>query len=508
MIAGQTALPVPLHLSAPRVSEVALPLVAGVVITLVAAVAPARRSTRVAPLEALRPDAVVPTRSTAGLVRIGFGLLLLATGGLGLLAAMTKSNLLIGVAGGLVTFLGVLALGPILIPALIRGIGATRRMLPPAWRGGVPADLSVANAVRNPRRTAATTSALLIGVTLVSVLTVGASSVSASSTAALDHNNPIDLTVTSSVSGNPGRAAADHGAISPDLVSQLRAIQGLTDVAVISGRSATIGKTPVTVAKADAAARAAVRDPRLAAMLAKGNATLPLDYGGRGVRRITLSSGGRWVTLPGAYGGLEGLVLISPAAMQTLGGASQPVAVWIKVTDGADSSSVMSHLQDVVSAAPGENLVISGGYVERVARDRALNMMLLISTGLLAMALIIALVGISNTLSLSVIERGREQALLRALGLTKGQLRAMLATEAVLMALVAAGLGVALGIGFGWAGTVTLMGQVTSQSAVLDVPWTRLGLIVLVALVAGLLASVLPGHNAARSSPAAALAEV
>lgn len=504
----RSSLPVAFRLTAPTPGSVVVPSVVGVVITLLAAVAPARRATMVAPLEALRPATLVAA-STTGRVRLCLGLLMLLVGALGLLLATVSGSLLVGVAGGCVSILGVLALGPVVIPGLIRGLGSVRRVLPRRLRGGVPAGMAVANAVRNPRRTAATASALLIGVTLISTLTVGASSVSASSSAAINHNNPIDVTVTE---GGPGGGAghATGGLVTARLANEVRSGDGISGVVLLAGRTVKVGRTVVTVATADDDAQGVLRDPQLASTLRAGNrAVVPYSYGGSIRPRITITSGKRSVTLSVTYSAIaSGPILIPAPALAALGGADRPVGLWVEASGDADPQSVMDDVQRAVGSVPGgDSLVVSGGYLDRAAIDHALNIMLLVATGLLATAVLIALIGVSNTLSLSVVERTREQGLLRALGLTKGQLRAMLASEAILMAFVAAALGVSLGIVFGWAGTVTLIGNVTEQSPVLDVPWTRLGLVVTVALVAGLLASVLPGRRAARLSPANALAE-
>ena len=124
---------------------------------------------------------------------------------------------------------------------------------------------------------------------------------------------------------------------------------------------------------------------------------------------------------------------------------------------------------------------------------------------LLGIAVLIALVGIANTLGLSVLERARENALLRALGLTRRQLRRMLAAEAVLLSVVATVLGTLIGVVFAWVAVRTLVGGAVDEIAVV-LPWGQLALVVLVAAIAGLLAGVLPARRAARIAPAAGLA--
>ena len=137
--------------------------------------------------------------------------------------------------------------------------------------------------------------------------------------------------------------------------------------------------------------------------------------------------------------------------------------------------------------------------------------MLLVVTGLLAVSVLIALIGVANTLSLSTIERTRENSLMRALGLTRRGLRTMLATEAVLIAGIAALLGSALGVFYGWMGAESLLGNLVAEGSaagrlVPTVPWLELAAVVAVAVVAGLLASVGPSRRAARLSPVEGLA--
>ena len=126
---------------------------------------------------------------------------------------------------------------------------------------------------------------------------------------------------------------------------------------------------------------------------------------------------------------------------------------------------------------------------------------------MLAVAVVIAIVGIGNTLGLSVIERTSESALLRALGLQRRQLRLMLAVEAAVLAGVGSAVGIAAGIGYGWAGSASAFGE-AGESTVLDIPWGQLGLVLLLAVLAALLASVLPARRAGMATPTQALAEV
>ncbi|WP_288819801.1 FtsX-like permease family protein, partial [uncultured Micrococcus sp.] len=154
-----------------------------------------------------------------------------------------------------------------------------------------------------------------------------------------------------------------------------------------------------------------------------------------------------------------------------------------------------------------------GGAPERSMYAQMVDMVMWIVVALLAVSVLIALIGVANTLSLSTIERTRENSLLRALGLSRGGLRRMIAIEAVLIAAVAALLGVALGGFYGWAGSQLVLGGITEQMQAgalvpVSVPWVELGAVVLVAGLAGLTASLLPSRRATRLSPVAGMASM
>ena len=176
--------------------------------------------------------------------------------------------------------------------------------------------------------------------------------------------------------------------------------------------------------------------------------------------------------------------------------------MWLRLRAGAQAGDANDRVQATVRDLSGAEVVSGVSGRDRITR--VLDIMVLVASALLGVAVLIALVGIGNTLSLSVIERTRENGLLRALGLTARQLRGTLAVEAVLIAVVGALLGVGLGTAYGISGAYALMG--TDVHVVPAVPVTRLAVILMVALVAGLLASVLPARQAAKVPPSAALA--
>ena len=180
---------------------------------------------------------------------------------------------------------------------------------------------------------------------------------------------------------------------------------------------------------------------------------------------------------------------------------AQSPLLWARLTTTDNAPDVVPAIQDALT---DRSVSVTGGAVERASFQRVIDMLLTVVVGLLGVAVVIALVGVATTLSLSVIERRRESATLRAIGLACGELRVMPAIEGMLIAGVGAVLGIGLGLVYGWAGAATMLGSIGPVQ--LAVPWRDLGLVLLVALVAGFVASVLPGRAAARTSPVAALA--
>ncbi|MDX3004173.1 FtsX-like permease family protein [Kribbella solani] len=482
--------PVPLHLDA---SSLLLPLVLGTVATLIAAVVPARRATKVAPLAALRPEVAPAAASRAGILRLILGFLLLAGGGLLLAAGAAAHQVLIGVAGGALSFLGVLAVGSLLVPALIRVIGVL-----PA-RSGVPGRIALANAVRNPKRTAATTSALLIGVTLISLTCVGIASVRKTFDVSMDGQYPVDLVVATYNEKMPSGAA-----------DQLRAIKGITQVVPVSQVRVKAAGDEVEVTGIDAgAAGSVIHNPDLASALKPGTALL--DYSTMNLlkaedgAKVTIGTGAHKLTVTARRAtGLYAMTLTS-TDLAKLAPNAPVTGYWLASDPKANGSRVIDAVEQSIPTV--KDLSVSGGLAERTSYTKIFDVLLIVGVGLLGVSVLIALVGVGNTLSLSVLERTRENALLRAMGLSRRQLRAMLAVESLLMALVAAGLGIVLGLVYGWTGTAALMGGQTVDGGVqYAVPGTLLIAIAAIAAVSGLLASVLPARRAAKVAPAGALA--
>ncbi|QZN87606.1 ABC transporter permease [Cellulomonas sp. C5510] len=499
-------------------AAVLAPLAVGVLVTVLAALTPARVATRVAPIAALRPADAPAAGSRAGRVRLVLSLLLVV-GGVALLAgglALSRVNVAaaVGVAilGGLLSFVGLLVGAVFWMP---RVVAATGRL---AGRAGMPARLAAANTGRNPARTAATSTALLIGVTLVAMMSTGAATARATLDGELDTRFPVDLQVSAPTTVDSEGRTVDEP-LPAGTADQIAGVEGVEAVTVVRRDDVVVGGDNPSLAGALALgteqASAVMRSADVAAALSDGTVVVGRSLAGAvGVSDgdavpVTLADDSTGETAADAtpvtltarvvdYD--DWSVIVTPATLERIGSPGSPGTAWVRVTDVNDSGAVVQDIEDLTEDSA---LDISGAAVERALYQRAIDTVLAVVVGLLAVAVVIALIGVTNTLSLSVIERRRESATLRALGLTRRQLRASMAVEGALIAGVGAVVGVLLGLAYGWLGSTAVLADFADLE--LRVPWSDLGLVLGIAVVAGVLASVLPSRNAARTPPVAAL---
>jgi putative ABC transport system permease protein len=426
-----------------------------------------------------------------GLAVLGGGIWLGGTGS-------PEIGLLAGVAGGAVSFVGVLVGAVYWLPGVVSFVG---RLLAGT---GSTARLATANTLRNPRRTTATSTALLIGVTLVAMMSTGAASARTSLDAALDDQYPVDVMVATDAYGSTGEP------VPSDVVRAVSGTEGVSRVVELYAATVTMPDgTETSFHGADPdAARSVVRTPD--DLAAFGPGTLLLSEGE--AENYGLADGetaeltgptGETLDVTVRTGGIGSGGLLTVAAARAAPPTSLMSRLWVGLDDTGAAAQVVPAIQDAVveSDTPVE---VAGIAVERAAMQSVIDTILGVIIGLLAVAVVIALIGVANTLSLSVIERRRESATLRAIGLSRSQLRWMLAIEGMLIAGVGAVLGIVLGVLYGWAGAATALSVMGDVS--LAVPWRDIALVLVVALVAGLVASVVPGRTAARTSPVAALA--
>jgi putative ABC transport system permease protein len=194
--------------------------------------------------------------------------------------------------------------------------------------------------------------------------------------------------------------------------------------------------------------------------------------------------------------------IVSDATLASMAPTPRPLALWVRAAPGADAEDLAG---DLAALAGATGAGLDGGYADREWVDLQVDVLTGAVVGLLTIAVVIALVGIANTLGLSVLERARENALLRAMGLTRPQLRRAMAVEGLLLSTVATLLGTALGLAFAWVGVQVMVAEVVDGAGV-TVPVVQVVTVAAVAALAGLAACVVPARRAARVTPAAGLA--
>jgi putative ABC transport system permease protein len=486
---------------APVLPPVALLITAagGVLLTVLAAVAPASAAMGVAPLVALAPVAEDGPRRRAGRRRLAVALLL-TSAGVGLMTlAVLGNQVLLALGGGALSAVGILLLSPTFVPPMLRVVGVVGGM------AGVSGRLAALNSRRNPGRVAATAAALMLGVGLIVTMQVGAASAQASLDRALEQQYPVDISITGAGEPVP-RSVIEAVTAQPGLRAAAAVPGASARVTTASGNDPAIEGTvlglPGDAGSVVATVPAELRDDTV---LVPGHLLASeLSVG----EKVRITVGGRTGTFSVAAGALPALgtgggsFILTGAALAELAPDAAPLAIWASLQRGADAEQVTSDLNRTVARA---GLTLGGSAPERAATSSTLGTVVTVAVAMLAVAVVIAIVGIGNTLGLSVIERTRESALLRALGLHRRQLRLMLAIEAAMLAVIAAVVGVLAGIGYGWVGVRSAFGTAGGDST-LAIPWASLALVLTVAVGAGVLASVLPARRATMTPPTQALA--
>ena len=474
-------------------------LLVGVLATVISAVVPALRAARIPPIAALR--ILAPAAGRMRRAQVLAAVLVSATG-----TAITVAGLRLGqpepamvlvVAGGIGNFLALLLVSPPVIGRLVAALGWL-----PGRLFGVPARLAAANARRNPGRTAATTAALLVGVALMAGGSTIAATVNRTAESRLDQAYPVDYLL---------RPAGGQDGIPAAIGAQLRADRTFDLVAAVRREQARVPGRQVTVGSVSPGAigtayRPAVTAGRLADF-GPGAALVAVGAGTAGERLVVTTPEGRTSTVTVAAvvqgSSLTGDVVLWPDEFTDLyPSARNDALVMVRVTAGVAASTGRDRLDAALAAHP--LVQVDDLAAVRAERGAEIRQIVAIIAVLLGFALVIALVGITNTLSLSVLERTRESALTRALGLTRGQLRATLLIEALLIAAAGALAGVAFGVLHGW---LTAEAAFGAAGALLAIPAGQLAAFVGIAAAAGALAAVLPSRRAARASLVAAMAD-
>ncbi len=466
-------------------------LLVGVVVTVVAAYVPARRATKALPVEALRE--ATPGARPPGKVRAVLGTVLTAGSVAAILHGLygggAANEVLFGIAG---TLFGVITLAPLAAHPLASLIGSPLR-----WRG-VQGDLARQNAMRNPRRTASTATALMIGLTLVVSMGVVASSLKASLGTTVVGSTNADLFISSSSITGEG--------FSPEVVRRAATVPGVDIVSPAGTGEARFDGAPASYSWVDPA----TVEEAIKLKVSKGTAKDLGDDGilvaekaatehgwslGDAVPVEFAATGAKQLRVVGIFGSKDFLVgdyLISLATQQARSGDALVGSAIVTLAAGADKGAVQDRLTAVLADHPDVKVLDKEGYEHEIGG--VIDKLLAFVTAMMLLAVIIALLGIVNTLALSVFERTRELGLLRAVGMTRNQVRAMVRWESVVISLIGAGVGAALGVGLGMALAQSFKGDGFTEVAV---PVVQVLAYVAAAALAGVLAAVGPSRSAA-----------
>jgi putative ABC transport system permease protein len=475
-------------------------LVVGVLVTFVAAFVPALRSTRVPPIAALHAFSPPPSRRRRRLVVVlsallaAIGLFMVVSGLTGGGGAGSRAALIGG--GALLVVVGGSFYTPLLVPPLSTAAGWPLEKL-----RGLTGRLARENAQRNPSRTAITAAALMIGVALVAFVTVFAAGLKSTVAQVVDENFAGGLVIQNTDGFSPIPAGAAGAAARVPGVESVQSIRSSKAKLVGDGDAQVTAPTP-GIEKAvnvdwKAGGPAALRNLR------DGEAIVSDDFAsshglevGDSFRLLTAQDTRPTFRVAGEFEsklGVLGDVLVTQPAMARDFGQRQDTMDFVEVEPGADPDTVQTVLTKGVEAAFPIAEVLNQGELKENREDQ-IGQVVNLFYALLVLAIVISLFGIANTLTLSIHERTRELGMLRAIGMSRRQVRTMVRYESVITALIGALLGLVLGVIF-----ATLIAQpLKGEGFTLSYPVGSLVALLIVAAIFGVLAAILPARRAAR----------
>ena len=489
-------------------------LVLGTIVTVISAWAPARRAGQVKPVEAMRAIESTTVRSMAGRTITGgiilaLGVILAIAGAVLEDSSTTARAIMVGF-GALFVIVGTFFFSPALSIPVVGGLG---RILGAPF--GAVGRLASTNSRRNPRRTATTAFALTLGIALVTAIGMLSATMKEAVSDLMEEQVSADYVLTGPSGGSitlPREAAGDVAALGS--VAEVSTVgANLVD---IDGQSSFVG------------------GPQSMSFTADGNiGELIVAEGVEGTLDLTESGfiaskpfaesvgwelGGSYplsaadqpigeVELVGLYD--ENMVLgnfmVSEASFAgtPLEGRTIPQLILANVAEGVDPEQARTDIEDAVAEYIVVQVQSSAEYAGETVQ--IINTMMNILYALLALAVIVAIIGIINTLALNVIERRQEIGMLRAVGTGRGQVRVMITLESVQIAIYGAIVGMLIGLGLGWAFVTVMSGEGLDAPA--TVPWGQLVLMLLGSAVVGVIAALWPAHKAAKTPPLEAIAD-
>jgi putative ABC transport system permease protein len=481
-----------------KTRTIVVSLVVGVLITLLAALRPAIRSTRVAPIAAVREGSVLPPSRFAHLSQpaaiatvsaaVALVLVGLFVGGLS-----TAARLLFVGVGAVALFIGVAMLAPRLVPPLARVLGW------PATRiGGAAGRLARSNSMRNPARTASTASALMIGLALVTLVGVLAAGLRTRFEGAINQLFVANYAVTATNNFTPISVASEQ------------AVRKVPGVVVVSGVRAGDGKAfgsriNVTGVEPNVSQVIAIDwkhgGPQVPAQLGDSGAFVATAYASSnhlhvGSPLTVLTPSGarlhltvRGITNPPKGGNPYGDVTISSTAFDRAYPNPQNLYAFVNIHGGVTPANTQA-LNRALNSFPDAKLQTKAQFKHN--QEQGLTTLLNLLYVLLSLSIIVSLFGIVNTLVLTVFERTRELGMLRAVGMTRRQVRRLIRHESVITALLGAAFGIPLGV------VLAILVGVAIKFSAVTIPVGTLVVFVIAAILAGLVAAILPARRAAR----------
>ncbi len=474
-----------------------------IIITLLAATIPARRASRTRPVEAMTAAAINAPAGIDTPVLIGLGILQIGLGAIisAVLFDVPRPLVWLGI-GALLVLVGCVLAAAVIGAPLVWLFGRLYRAL-----FGEIGKMAELNARRQPRRTAATAATLMIGLTLVSAVAILAASTADS----------VRSDVTADLRGDFQISPTNFRPFDADVVDEVTGIDGVDAVhafqsggTTIDGESLSVtGTSPEGLAEGTSVDLLAggLTDATDSAVISYDvHQDLDLQLGER-FEAATLDGGSLTLLVTGILdgetgGGMLGDLVVRTETFPQLGDASLVDTIRVSLADGADVEAVRAGLEESVADFPTVVVTDNEEYAETLVAQ--FSQVFATIYALLALAIVISVLGIVNTLGLSILERTREIGLLRAVGTTRPQLRLMVTLESVVVAVLGSVLGVLLGLGFG----VALVWLLRADGlSVLTVPWGQLGIFVAAAAGFGVVAAIGPARRAARMDVLEAIAQ-
>ena len=472
-------------------NRIATTIIVGTIVTVLSAILPALRAGRVPPLAALRDTALETVGSVKRRVAIGVVAMLLGTGAITATAA-GATNILLGI-GVLLVFTGVLIIGPGIAKPVALGLGRPIEKL-----RGVTGAMARQNAARNPKRTARTAAPVLIGVALVTAMTVFAASVRSEVRTTIGDQFQGDYIVSS--------ANRQFGGLAPSLAPELAAIAGVAQATGLGFTSVNLDGSGRFVLIIDPATASGLitfdmvqgDQSKLSANGILVSDTRALAKGwtvGTTIQLGMVDGTNKTVTVEGTFAssGFGGSYVVNRALFEGTLNTLFDANIYIRLAEGANNNQVNDALTAVTTDKGLGTLQSRDEFID--AESGQINQILGLIYGLLALSIVIAIVGIVITLLLSVFERRREIGLLRAVGMTRSQVRTTVRWESVITSMFGAIVGVVLGVAMGF---VLILILADSGASAFSLPITGTIWILVLSFIVGVLAAVYPARRATK----------